>query len=338
MSSSPGPSLSSGSRPTEGLNSFVLPHHEHELSGYKLLNHTRGGFGVVYKALPKTNYLAIKAIDYKTFSGDLKKQLLREVSVLRGIKHRNIVHVHEINPGKDTLYIVMEYLRWDLLSYMKDHGKFTDESTSLIIRQVCNALNYCHERKICHRDLKPSNILYDEQSEIVKLTDFGFAKPKRDLKTRFTMKSDYDYDNILFEAAKSVVSYQPVSHTYFLSVDDDWTVAGTPRYIAPEIKRRVSYSGFKADVYSLGYVAYDLLIYPNNPSQREFSKLSENSRRFINNSLVSNPEDRLKVSELLKQDWIKSSDPSIELGRNSRNRNLSIFRFFKNQINNHFYK
>jgi len=103
---------------------------------------------------------------------------IREVSLLKNLKHANIVTLHDIVHTNNSLTLVFEYLERDLKQYMDDCGAILAiENIKLFLFQLLRGLAYCHARRVLHRDLKPQNLLINERGEL-KLADFGLARAK----------------------------------------------------------------------------------------------------------------------------------------------------------------
>lgn len=103
---------------------------------------------------------------------------IREVSLLKDLKHANIVTLHDIIHTPKSLTLVFEYVEKDLKSYMDECGGIISlNNVKIFLFQLLRGLEYCHKRKILHRDLKPQNLLINEKGEL-KLADFGLARAK----------------------------------------------------------------------------------------------------------------------------------------------------------------
>jgi len=103
---------------------------------------------------------------------------IREVSLLKDLKHANIVTLHDIVHTDKSLTLVFEYLEKDLKQYMDDCGAILSmNNVKLFLFQMLRGLAYCHARRVLHRDLKPQNLLINERGEL-KLADFGLARAK----------------------------------------------------------------------------------------------------------------------------------------------------------------
>lgn len=136
-----------------------------------------GAYGVVYKCRNKENneFVAIKKFK-ETEDEIVKKSMLRELKVLKILKHENIVEFKEAFKRKNNLYLVFEYVEKTLLELLQEHGKGLDPNLiKKIIFQLCEAIRYLHSLNIIHRDIKPENLLIDKDNKL-KLCDFGFAR------------------------------------------------------------------------------------------------------------------------------------------------------------------
>ncbi|XP_045931677.1 cyclin-dependent kinase 18 [Micropterus dolomieu] len=100
------------------------------------------------------------------------------VSLLKNLKHANIVTLHDIIHTDRCLTLVFEYLDSDLKQYLDNCGNLMSmHNVKIFMFQLLRGLSYCHKRKILHRDLKPQNLLINDKGEL-KLADFGLARAK----------------------------------------------------------------------------------------------------------------------------------------------------------------
>uniref|UniRef100_A0A6J0VHD2 Cyclin-dependent kinase 15 isoform X1 n=1 Tax=Pogona vitticeps TaxID=103695 RepID=A0A6J0VHD2_9SAUR len=138
-----------------------------------------GSHSTVYKGISRIygQLVALKVVNLKTEEG-LPFTAIREASLLRGLKHANIVLLHDIIQTKEKLTLVFEYMHTDLAQYMFQHpGGLHPHNVMLFMFQLLRALAYIHEHHILHRDLKPQNLLLSCHGEL-KLADFGLARAK----------------------------------------------------------------------------------------------------------------------------------------------------------------
>lgn len=137
-----------------------------------------GTYGVVYKAKDKnTNEIvALKRIRLEVEDEGIPSTTLREISVLRQLKHPNIVELNDVVQSEGRLYLVFEFVDKDLKKYFEAcDGMLSPQLIKSYTAQLLRGLHYCHVRGVMHRDLKPQNILVSKDGRL-KLADFGLAR------------------------------------------------------------------------------------------------------------------------------------------------------------------
>jgi len=137
-----------------------------------------GTYGVVYKARDKTTdeIVALKRIRLEVEDEGIPSTALREISLLRELRHDNIVELKDCVQSEGKLYLVFEFLDRDLKKYMEScSGMLSDMLVKSYLFQCCRGLAFCHARGVMHRDLKPQNLLVSRDGRL-KLADFGLAR------------------------------------------------------------------------------------------------------------------------------------------------------------------
>ncbi|XP_063374426.1 cyclin-dependent kinase 2-like [Cydia amplana] len=137
-----------------------------------------GTYGVVYKAKDREtgNEIALKKIKLENEPEGVPSTALREISVLRTLRHEGVVRLLDVLLADRKLFLVFEYMHMDLKRLMDlTRGPLRPELVKSYVRQLAAGLAYCHAARVLHRDLKPQNLLVDTAGRI-KLADFGLAR------------------------------------------------------------------------------------------------------------------------------------------------------------------
>ena len=137
-----------------------------------------GTYGVVYKCKVKdtNDYVALKKIRLENEDEGIPSTSIREISILKQLRHPNIVYLIDLIHGEKKLYLVFEYMDHDLKKFLDiNNGPLTPELVKSYLYQILIAINFCHSKRILHRDLKPQNLLIDKDG-IIKVADFGLAR------------------------------------------------------------------------------------------------------------------------------------------------------------------
>ncbi|XP_072395954.1 cyclin-dependent kinase-like 4 isoform X5 [Diabrotica undecimpunctata] len=137
-----------------------------------------GSYGLVMKCRHRETdqIVAIKKFLETEEDATIRKMALREIRMLKRLKHENLVAMIEVFRYKKRFHLVFEYLEGTVLDELdKMPGGLGEERCRQRIFQVTRGINYCHSNHIVHRDVKPENVLVSSLG-VVKLCDFGFAR------------------------------------------------------------------------------------------------------------------------------------------------------------------
>jgi eukaryotic-like serine/threonine-protein kinase len=190
----------------------------------------KGAMGVVYLGKdPKIGrVVAIKTMALsQEFEGeelaDARERFFREAETAGRLQHQNIVTIFDAGEEHDLAYIAMEFLKGkDLVDFCKDGALLPMPKVLSIVARVAEALAYAHKQNVVHRDIKPANIMYEFDSDTVKVTDFGIARITDSSKTKTGL------------------------------------VLGTPSFMSPEQIAGKKVDG-RSDLYSLGVMLFQML-------------------------------------------------------------------------------
>ena len=151
-----------------------------KVNKYKKLSKIgEGTYGIVYKAedIQKKRIVALKKIRLKPEEEGIPSTAIREISLLKECKNKNIIHLIDVIHTKSKLTLIFEYCETDLKRIMdeKREEKLPLKTIKEYFYQIIKGLNYLHKKKIIHRDLKPQNLLINSENKI-KICDFGLAR------------------------------------------------------------------------------------------------------------------------------------------------------------------
>ncbi|KAJ7151453.1 Pkinase-domain-containing protein, partial [Mycena crocata] len=138
-----------------------------------------GTYATVFKGRSKTTneIVALKEIHLDAEEGT-PSTAIREISLLKELKHVNILRLHDVIHTETKLILVFEFCEQDLKRYMDQHGNrgaLDPGTVRSFMFQLLKGTNFCHENQVLHRDLKPQNLLINRKMEL-KLGDFGLAR------------------------------------------------------------------------------------------------------------------------------------------------------------------
>jgi serine/threonine protein kinase len=154
--------------------------YQNKLDRYEILGKLgEGRYGVVYKARNKiTNkFYAFKKIRADSKEEGIPSNAIREISLLKELKHTNIVKIQDVIYINKDPTIVIDYVDQDLRHFLKmRQGKqLNSHDVKCLMYQLLKGVECCHSSKIVHRDLKPQNLLLSNEG-ILKIADFGLAR------------------------------------------------------------------------------------------------------------------------------------------------------------------
>ena len=257
----------------------------------------KGGMGAVYLArhILLGDRVAIKILPPEVRNNaDWLRRFRREGQAARRLRHANAVAVHDLRTASDgTIYMVMEYVEGHTLdAELKQRGRFTPAEAFEILEPIMSVLNTAHAMGVVHRDLKPENIMIAKatsgRESSVKLLDLGIAKMRE-------------------------IAGESTGSTELTMAGQ---VLGTPYYMSPEQWGEISRDGNpeidgRADIYSLGLVAYQMI-----SGRRPYSgtTLHELRREHIN---VNPPPLRGAMPDV-SQSFSDAIDRAISKDRDDR--------------------
>ncbi|XP_066162055.1 cBL-interacting protein kinase 8 isoform X1 [Oryza sativa Japonica Group] len=179
----------------------------------KFAQNTESGESVAMKVVDRSSILKHKMAD----------QIKREISIMKLVRHPNVVRLHEVLASRKKIFIILEFITGgELFDKIIRHGRLNEADARRYFQQLIDGVDFCHSKGVYHRDLKPENLLLDSQGNL-KISDFG-------------------------------LSAWPAQGGALLR-----TTCGTPNYVAPEVLSHKGYDGALADTWSCGVILYVLL-------------------------------------------------------------------------------
>lgn len=137
-----------------------------------------GTYGTVFKAKNRETHeiVALKRVRLDDDDEGVPSSALREICLLKELKHKNIVRLHDVLHSERKLTLVFEYCDQDLKKYFDTcNGEIDPDTVKSFMYQLLQGLDFCHSNNVLHRDLKPQNLLINKNGEL-KLADFGLAR------------------------------------------------------------------------------------------------------------------------------------------------------------------
>lgn len=293
----------------------------------------------IFKTQPRTTLInlqlqvAIKLIKREAVGSNPFRlaKIRREVSILRGLNHPNIVRLFEMVETDRYIGIVLEYASGgELFDYILNHRYLKDNSARRLFSQLISGVGYLHKRGIVHRDLKLENLLLDRNRNII-ITDFGFANT-------FDPHEELTEDEELHLQDKDQVKRMGLDKVKANGTrrgDLMQTSCGSPCYAAPELVVSDSlYTGRKVDVWSCGVILYAMLAgylpFDDDPANPEGDNINllykyivstpltfpeyvtPHARDLLRRILVPNPRKRADLFEVARHSWLSEYSHVVE--------------------------
>ncbi|KAL9113372.1 MAG: hypothetical protein Q9227_002413 [Pyrenula ochraceoflavens] len=138
-----------------------------------------GTYATVFKGRNRQTgeLVALKEIHLDSEEGT-PSTAIREISLMKELKHENIVSLHDVIHTENKLMLVFEFMDKDLKRYMDtrgERGQLDPVTIKSFMHQLLRGISFCHENRVLHRDLKPQNLLINSKGQL-KLADFGLAR------------------------------------------------------------------------------------------------------------------------------------------------------------------
>src|SRR5919205_1074923 len=262
-----------------------------KLGRYEIRAHIgAGGMGQGYLAQDTSELgrtVAIKLLPAEV-AADPKwmQRFIRQARTVSNLNHPNVLTIYEFGVHDSTRFLAMEYVEGvTLREHLSGHRLNLHEVLDIGI-QIAAALNAAHEAHVIHRDIKPENIMLRRRDGIVKVLDFGLAKP---------VKQEGDATGTL--------------HT------ETGIVMGTVSYMSPEQSLALKTLDYRTDLWSLGVVLYEMITgrvpfaakdvfqqiiaiqeRPHAQLSKFVSHVPQQLERIIDKALAKNPDERYQTT------------------------------------------
>ncbi|CAI6267467.1 unnamed protein product [Periconia digitata] len=284
-----------------------------------------GEFGKVKMGWKKDSSVevAIKLIRRETLGGNQNRlqKIYREIQILRGLEHPNIVRLHEMVETERHIGIILEYASGgELFDFILNHRYLKDGAARRLFAQLISGVGYLHKKGIVHRDLKLENLLLDRNRNII-ITDFGFANTF-DANDEVGEEIEFNLGNKEFIKSLGLEGGDGPRRGDLMQ-----TSCGSPCYAAPELVVSDSlYTGRKVDVWSCGVILYAMLAGylpfdddPANPDGDNINLLykyivstpltfpeyvTPHARDLLKRILVPDPRKRADLFEVARHSWL----------------------------------
>eukprot|EP00727_Mastigamoeba_balamuthi_P002503 m51a1_g1225 putative aurora kinase a (328) ;mRNA; f:512704-514080 len=251
-----------------------------------------GKFGSVYLAREKkSKYVVALKVLFKQqlVNSGVEHQLRREVEIQMHLRHPNVLRMFGYFYDDTRVFLILEYCRGgELYRELRKQGTFSEPRSARYIKQLSDALDYCHKRHVIHRDIKPENLLVTRTGDL-KIADFGWSVHTASSRRR--------------------------------------TICGTLDYLPPEMIEGKDHDA-AVDIWGLGILTYEFLVGRppfEAPDQKSTYKkivagrfdfppsVSPLARDFISRMLQKDSKQRLQLAKVPFHPWIRAhcGDPVV---------------------------
>lgn len=216
-------------------------------------------------------------------------RVMREIHILKIVRHPNIVQLYEIIETSKQLFLIMEYASGgELFDHIVKKRRLQDGEACRFFHQILAGIEYLHRNRICHRDLKPENLLLDENMNI-KIVDFG------------------------------------LSNTYKGERDLLKTACGSPCYASPEMIAGKRYNGLDTDLWSLGVILYAMTVgylpFEDPDTNKLYKKIlsceylvpgyvDKQAKDLMKHIMQIDPKKRYKIEDIRAHPWYAKLSPN----------------------------
>ncbi|KAL3650848.1 hypothetical protein CASFOL_007251 [Castilleja foliolosa] len=265
-----------------------------------------GAYGTVYRA---RDIMTGEIVAVKKEAEGISKSTIAEVNILRALKHPRIVDFKNVvmddNDGVIDVYVVMEYLEYDLCEYMKETATFTLSEIKRLMRELLEGVSFIHWNGVMHRDLKPSNVLVNANRDL-KICDFGMSRP---FPNEWNPVCTPIVCTLWYRAPELLLG----SCTSYSGAIDMWSVGCI---MAEFFLKRVLFSG-DSEIQQLGVINNTIL---NQSCDQLYDKfdaarsekggpvLTEKGFDLLCRLLAYDPQNRISAQDALDHEWFDESN------------------------------
>lgn len=313
---SPGPALSANGSVDFTPDVFLQARHKKLCEKYDMRACIGEGSGCAVYTVESKDNGRLYACKWLNKVDHDPKSLLKEIEMLKKLDHPNIVRLFDVLEDDAALYLILELCQGgDLCDKITTAGHLSEQDARIVMRQILDALAFCHANKVVHRDVKPENFLLTTQDPAcltLKLADFGVSTAIRPA-------------NIMSSQSREWPSFCVGAHEG----------AGSMPYMAPEMFSDLSSTdgvrSMKCDLWSAGALLFVALSgqYPFGDKAKKtpqmicsgkpvefagecWNGISEDAKDLIRKLMNHDIDKRLTAQQALQHSWFRDADTGLE--------------------------